>query len=389
MSEKKIRINIVVGGTFHLPMMLNNLIELGYDVHAYTSTPKFKLKGQCPVTYTTTIIKPFQILNKVTGWRIPRWAAAFDEYMFDRIVSIIMRPCEILIGFANASLYSGSKTKSHGGVYLLDRACPHAQEIAERLDNEAKKIGFSFSKPNPAQIKRSLKEYSQADKILIPSNYSINSFLKMGFSKEKILKVQLEAKIKTPEKIPSLPNTLIIGAIGTEVLRKGFYYLIKAFDSIDIKDARLILKAPRKEIMKHPELKAIIDRNPDIEFCGYVEDINKFYQKCSLFCLPSIDDGFGMVVCEAMSNGLPVIVTDSAGASEFIKDGVNGFVVPAGDIDSIKQKLIFFSENANKRMVMGHEARRSYISYEQSFLSYKTQIDAALDQVIKDKFKLG
>ena len=68
------------------------------------------------------------------------------------------------------------------------------------FDDKSKAIDISGSsffikdsriKPSPAQIKRSLKEYSQADKILIPSNYSINSFLKMGFSKEKILKVKM------------------------------------------------------------------------------------------------------------------------------------------------------------------------------------------------------
>lgn len=388
MSYKKAKMNIVVGGTFQFPMMLNSLLELGYDVHAYTSTPKFKLKGTCPKKHTTTIIKPFQIISKLTGWALPRWCDVVDEYIFDRIVSIVMRRCDILLGFQNASFYSGMRVKAEGGIFLLDRACPHAEEVSNRLFKEAEKIGISFEKPYIFQIKKYKKEYELATKIIIPSDYSINTFLKMGISAKKIAKVQLGAKIKIPKETTDLPNKLVIGSVGSDMLRKGFYYLIKAFDEAKLKDATLLLKTSKKEIEKHPELKEIILNNPAIEFCGYVDDINDFYQRCSVFCLPSIDDGFGMVVCEAMANALPVITTTSTGASEFIEEGVNGFVVPAGDIGSLKQKLTYFSKKPEKRVQMGEQARRKYLAHESSNGSYKNQLNELLKTFTEDIRKI-
>ena len=388
MSYKKDKINIVVGGTFHFPMMLNILLELGYNVHAYTSTPKFKLKGTCPKNHTTTIIKPFQILNKITGWALPRWCDVIDEYIFDRIVSLLMRRCDILLGFQNASFYSGMRVKAEGGIFLLDRACPHAEEVSNRLFKESEKIGISFEKPYISQIKRYKKEYELATKIIIPSDYSINTFLKMGISAKKIAKVQLGAKIKIPKETANLPKKLVIGSVGSDILRKGFYYLIKAFDEAKLKDATLLLKTSKKEIEKHPELKKIILNNSAIEFYGYVDDINDFYQKCSVFCLPSVDDGFGMVVCEAMANALPVITTTSTGTSEFIEDGINGFVIPAGNIGSLKEKLTYFSKKPEKRVQMGEQARRMYLAHEKSNSSYKSQLNDLLEMLAKDINKI-
>ena len=56
----------------------------------------------------------------------------------------------------------------------------------------------------------------------------------------------------------------------------------------------------------------------------------------------SIEDGFGMVVSQAMACGLPVITTKNTGASEIIDDGINGFIIPIRDQKSLREKDTFF-----------------------------------------------
>ena len=107
-----------------------------------------------------------------------------------------------------------------------------------------------------------------------------------------------------------------------------------------------------------------------------------------MFCLPSVDDGFGMVVCEAMANALPVITTTSTGTSEFIEDGINGFVIPAGNIGSLKEKLTYFSKKPEKRVQMGEQARRMYLAHEKSNSSYKSQLNDLLEMLAKDINKI-
>jgi len=74
----------------------------------------------------------------------------------------------------------------------------------------------------------------------------------------------------------------------------------------------------------------------------------RLYQEADIFVLPSVDDGFGMVVAEAMAAGLPVIVTENVGAADHIEDGVEGFVVPIRNPEALAAKIKFFYDNLDE-----------------------------------------
>ena len=69
------------------------------------------------------------------------------------------------------------------------------------------------------------------------------------------------------------------------------------------------------------------------------------FQAADVLIFPSLSDGFGMVVTEAFSHGLPVITTDQAGASDLVREGENGFVIPAGDTAAITRTLQWCLDN--------------------------------------------
>ena len=78
-----------------------------------------------------------------------------------------------------------------------------------------------------------------------------------------------------------------------------------------------------------------------IDFVGFLNDsqLAVEYQKANIFVLPSIKEGFGMVIFEAMSYGLPFIASKTCGISEQINDGQEGFLVPPGDPKALANKL--------------------------------------------------
>jgi glycosyltransferase involved in cell wall biosynthesis/peptidoglycan/xylan/chitin deacetylase (PgdA/CDA1 family) len=83
-----------------------------------------------------------------------------------------------------------------------------------------------------------------------------------------------------------------------------------------------------------------------------------------VFVFPSRWDGWGMVLPEALAAGLPAVVTDRVvSAHEFIKDGENGFIVPAGDSRALAEKMLWFIHNASACSRMSHAARRSLENY--------------------------
>jgi glycosyltransferase involved in cell wall biosynthesis len=80
------------------------------------------------------------------------------------------------------------------------------------------------------------------------------------------------------------------------------------------------------------------------------------YHRAELFVLPSLEDGFGFVVAEAMSCGVPVVVTDQCGAAEWVRPGESGWVIPAGDEEALAAVLGEALARRNRLVDMGRAA---------------------------------
>ena len=94
---------------------------------------------------------------------------------------------------------------------------------------------------------------------------------------------------------------------------------------------------------------------PNVKFFGSTnkQTLKKLYQDASLFVLPSVEDGFGMVIGEAMATGLPVICSSHTAGLDLIKNNKHGFVVSACDVDSLSQKILWCYENRRESERMG------------------------------------
>lgn len=107
---------------------------------------------------------------------------------------------------------------------------------------------------------------------------------------------------------------------------------------------------------KYGRLAQKLDIKEDVIFAGVWKDnIEQIYVASDIFAMPSGFDTFGMVVLEAMSASLPVIISGNVGAKDLVRDGINGFVVDREDIDLISSKISFMLDN-EKRGDMANEA---------------------------------
>lgn len=140
--------------------------------------------------------------------------------------------------------------------------------------------------------------------------------------------------------------------VGSGFERKGVKYLIEAVESISEKVSLLIVgKGPAGKFQKKTGHQKIV-------FCGPQKDIHKYYAASDIFVFPTIYEPFGNVHLEALASGLPVITTKNSGASEIIRDGIHGFVVPEPeDSSAIAEKIRALSEDKDKLDSMSKNAR--------------------------------
>ena len=78
---------------------------------------------------------------------------------------------------------------------------------------------------------------------------------------------------------------------------------------------------------------------------------------CDMFCLPSWEEGFGVVYLEAMAHGKPVIACRGEGIEDVVTDGETGLLVKPRDVDSLAEAIRFLLDHSDKAKTIGEQAR--------------------------------
>lgn len=128
-----------------------------------------------------------------------------------------------------------------------------------------------------------------------------------------------------------------IGCLGNFGAKKAVNVLIEGFAATVARghDVRLVLAGDggyRKSCEALAQELGVADR---IEWPGWLNDTTAFFQQIDLFCLPSRNEPFGIVITEAMQAGLPVIATDTKGPRDIVIPGETGWLVPPDRPDAL------------------------------------------------------
>jgi UDP-glucose:(heptosyl)LPS alpha-1,3-glucosyltransferase len=151
--------------------------------------------------------------------------------------------------------------------------------------------------------------------------------------------------------------------VGNEFRRKGLEFIVSALPKVQGNVKLLVVgKGNSKRFCKR-----------DVIFAQHSNKVEKFFLASDIFILPTKMDAFGLVVLEAMASGLPVIISNQAGASEIIKDGEDGLILKDySNPEEIAQKINLLISDPNLRAEMGLKARKKAEIYSWDSVSEKT-----------------
>lgn len=352
------KINIVVGGTFQVPILLKAFDSRLKGSKVISSTPKFKFPEFIQNEYVYVWVPKYtQLVNRLLGYDFSRNIKEIDIYQFSLMSAFLYNEGHVW-GFQGHSLEVGKKAKKRGYEYYLDRACPHILEQERLREIECSNLGIKYDPPSKKYMDRCIEEYNVADRIIVPSEFTRRSFLERGFSEDKLIKLPLTGNMDFNKiKINREKNSkFIVGFIGGALERKGLLYLLKAWHSLSLSNAQLKVKISKQDIQRSLEIKKLI-QHPSIEVVPYYNNISDFYNSIDLLAFVSNDEGFGMAGAEAMSHGVPVIFSENVGATDFVQDGFDSFVVPVRDPHEIALKISLFHKDLELRRVMGKQAK--------------------------------
>lgn len=341
---------ISVAGTFHAALLANSILLNGSAVEIYSSAPRKFYRGLDGSVRIHLVPAPLQIAGHFMKRAIPQRFESFSTGFFDLAVSAVMGRPDLFIGWATQALFAARQAQKCGGVFVLDRACPHRDFQESLVECESERLGVSYTRQPRWFRDRQLEEYELAEAILVPSEYTARTFPE--HLQYKLVKAPLLGRCREPKNVRTGDQPIFtVGVVGGSPIRKGYLYLLKAWKKLALPNAKLLLRAGN--LMDFPALRELLSGMTNVEFVGYVEDISEFYQRCDVFVLPSVDDGFGMALIEAMLNGRACVTTSNTGASELMTNGRDGIVVSARDEDQLASAILRLYENKDLRAEMG------------------------------------
>jgi glycosyltransferase involved in cell wall biosynthesis len=185
-----------------------------------------------------------------------------------------------------------------------------------------------------------------------------------GVKLDRYLNGQFD-EIRKREFLGFTEHDLVIGFVGWLLPIKGVMHLLKAMEIICNKypHARLVYVG-KGELEK--DLKAETERlglTANVKFLGWRDDVEKIMPLFDIFVLPSLNEGMGRVLVEAMAAARPVVASEVGGIPDLVKPGENGILVPPGNTQALAAGIMQLIDQPKKAKKMGQLGRRLSRNY--------------------------
>jgi len=245
--------------------------------------------------------------------------------------------------------------------HILDNPNGHIRDFREAVQEEAGRwLSTRYpGHPSLSMVDRVEEEYAAASRIRVASSWAARSLCARGVDPSRISVVPHAVDLGRFS--PALgagarqAETLRVVFVGQLGLGKGFPYLLEALRRLRTERIHVEFVGATGDPWCRRLFKTLSAGLPVSAAPG---DPRPAYARADLLVLPTLHDGFGFVVAEAMACGLPVITTDRCGAAEWLREGESGWIVPAGEIDPLAAALEEALRRRSALREMGTVARR-------------------------------
>jgi starch synthase len=323
---------------------------------------------EVPEVFARALLHKSDLPGKLVCWR----DAAFDRWAARKWA----HSADMYWGFQGSCLFSLKAARQAGKVAVAEFATAHFTCAMRLLSREAElHPEWADSISNlyfPDWYRERLEqEPHAADYCVAASDFTRRSLLEVGVPVEKVKLLPLGADLT--EFIPvERPKTgpfrfLFVGGVGQ---RKGVKYLLEAYKKMRTDSTELRLAGPMVG-----RGKALEQYRGIYTYLGRLDqkDVIREMQRCHVLVLPSVFEGFGLVIPEAMATGMPVIASTHTAGPEIIREGIDGFVLSPNDVAGLATRLSWLASHRTEVAFMGRAATERANEYSWDAHTNRTQ----------------
>lgn len=312
------------------------------------------------------------ISAKIFSPQITDWVWEWGELAFDNWVAKHLNPkTQWIHTYEHCSLFTLEKAKKLGIKSFYEQPSQHYASF-EKIAKEQFKKYPELKSPETALLvdqkserrnQRRAQELNVCDYIICNSTFTAKTLIEAQVSSEKIITIPLAFPdpVKTILKKSNPAKTIFLYA-GNQSLRKGTHLLYQAWQKCNFKSTGAELWLVGSNQLPLTLRKGL---GEEIKFIPNMPhtDLMQLFLQVDVLVLPTLCDGFGMVITEAMAQGLPVITTYNSGGPDIITTGKNGFLLEAGNVEQLAVTLKYCVENKNQLKEIATNALEKAESY--------------------------
>jgi glycosyltransferase involved in cell wall biosynthesis len=180
-----------------------------------------------------------------------------------------------------------------------------------------------------------------------------------------------------------ISNRLVVLFVGRLDARKNIPLLLKAFRDVLKKTDAYLLIVGKGDIPRFQKSAVNYGIEKNVIFAGYVDDyvLELFYSICDVFVLPSVLEGFGIVLTEAMAAGKPIVATNAGAIPEVVINGKNGILVECDNSSALAHAILKFICDKKFAAEVG-EQNKKYVAEKFSWERAARETERVYEDVI-------
>lgn len=278
-------------------------------------------------------------------------ALALHDYIVSRRLKKLVGKIDLVHAWPSAARRTLKAAAALGIPTAIERPNAHTRYAYESVQREAKRLGIVLPADNEYAFKtdvleREEEEYRLADYILCPSDFTAKTFVDYGFSRNKLVRHLYgydEKRFYPDRDRPSSPDRgLTMLFAGDCAVRKGVHFALEAWLASPGRHNGTFLIAGNFLPAYADKLSAMLSE-PSVQVLGHRNDLPELMRKSDILVLPSIEEGFGLVVAEGMGSGCVPLISEAC--TDICRHMQNGLVHRIGDVEALRQHITMLHEN--------------------------------------------
>lgn len=370
------------------PLYNAGSLKMFRDVRRRSLASRFK-----PVTHTYPLKEAFRLLAlKIGNGKLARHEtgifsmdavyAGLDKYVAGKLEKEKQKGASAIYAYEDGALYSFEKAAKIGLKCFYDLPIGYWKAMHKILEEEKGKnpewaATLGGLKDSVQKLERKDKEIALADRIIVASTFTLQTLMQYNdkLPQVRVIPYGFPPVTEKEYRIFSNNTKLRLLFVGGLSQRKGLSYLFESVKGLEsyvtltvVGQGNTDCKPLKEKLLQHRWITSVPH-----------DTILQLMREHDVLVFPSLFEGFGQVITEAMSQGTPVITTDRTIGPDIIKNRENGWLVKSGSAEAIKQvveELLMHPEQiaAQGEQAIATAAKRPWTEYGNDLVKAITEI---------------